>query len=202
MVWKIGILASVWFIFLGFWVTAIFIYKKPQPVKRAKGWVLFVGLATAITAIIPYYSLGYLVIKIELPPPYQYLANLLGIVILFSGLSLAMWARKTLASFWSGSVAVIENQPVITKGPYAMVRHPIYTGAIAMLWGTFLIGEFTIFLFLASLGTVLLYWKAVFEETILLKYKGEEYRTYMKGVPMLFPFCLNMYKSYVDGQRH
>ncbi len=34
---------------------------------------------------------------------------------------------------WSGSAAFIENQPIIEKGPYAIVRHPIYTGVISML---------------------------------------------------------------------
>lgn len=38
-------------------------------------------------------------------------------------------------SFTSGIIEVAENQKVISTGPYAVVRHPMYSGALIMLYG-------------------------------------------------------------------
>jgi protein-S-isoprenylcysteine O-methyltransferase Ste14 len=38
-------------------------------------------------------------------------------------------------SFTSGIIEVAENQKVISTGPYALVRHPMYTGGLIMLYG-------------------------------------------------------------------
>lgn len=39
-------------------------------------------------------------------------------------------------TFTSGTVEVVEQQTVISTGPYAFVRHPMYSGALIMLLGT------------------------------------------------------------------
>jgi len=186
LTWKIGILASVWSVFVGFWIAAWFIYKKPEPGKKREGSFSFAGFVVMISLIIAYLFFDYFLMKPELPPTYKYCIDLISIVILIFGFSLAVWARIMLASSWSGLPAFIEGQPIVSEGPYALVRHPIYIGVTAMLWGSFFVGEFFLFFLLAALGTVILYWKAKIEEALLLKYRGEGYRAYMDKVPGLF----------------
>jgi protein-S-isoprenylcysteine O-methyltransferase Ste14 len=59
-----------------------------------------------------------------------------GAAIMLAGLGLAVWARLHLGRNWSSSVALKEGHQLIRSGPYALVRHPIYTGIITGLAGT------------------------------------------------------------------
>jgi protein-S-isoprenylcysteine O-methyltransferase Ste14 len=54
----------------------------------------------------------------------------------FCGLAFCLWARAVLGRNWSGTVTVKENHELIVRGPYRLVRHPIYTGLLAMLIAT------------------------------------------------------------------
>jgi protein-S-isoprenylcysteine O-methyltransferase Ste14 len=60
----------------------------------------------------------------------------IGAVVTLLGLSFAVWARQHLASNWSSAVTIKEGHELITSGPYALVRHPIYTGILTGFIGT------------------------------------------------------------------
>jgi len=105
------------------------------------------------------------------------------------GLLFTWWARIHLGRLWSSSVTRKADHRVVDTGPYAIVRHPIYTGitfaaiATATLRGTAL----------AWLGVCLMTtgWliKARLEEKFLREQLGAEaYDAYARRVPMLSPF--------------
>ncbi len=76
---------------------------------------------------------------------------------------------------------------IATQGAYRLVRHPIYSGDIALAWGVFaLVPTVRVFFSVAWLSAVLFAW-AVLEETLLEETHGNEYRKYKKRVPRLFP---------------
>ena len=54
------------------------------------------------------------------------------IAITLVGMLLSVASRKVLADNWSKDAALVENQQLVTNGPYRLVRHPIYTGFL--LW--------------------------------------------------------------------
>jgi protein-S-isoprenylcysteine O-methyltransferase Ste14 len=60
----------------------------------------------------------------------------LGASVMVAGLLFAVWAREHLGSNWSRSVTIKQGHELITTGPYAVVRHPIYTGILAGFLGT------------------------------------------------------------------
>ncbi len=60
----------------------------------------------------------------------------LGATVMVAGLLFAVWAREYLGSNWSRSVTIKQGHELITTGPYAVVRHPIYTGFLAGFLGT------------------------------------------------------------------
>jgi len=60
----------------------------------------------------------------------------IGVTLVFLGLVFAVWARRHIGSNWSGTVTVKENHALVRTGPYAWVRHPIYTGLLAAILGT------------------------------------------------------------------
>ncbi len=51
-----------------------------------------------------------------------------GIALTVIGLGFAVWARIHLGSNWSGRIQIKEGHQLIKTGPYALVRHPIYSG--------------------------------------------------------------------------
>ncbi len=186
MSWEILIIIVVWLSFFSFWIIASFIYRTSKAKKVDKKWFHILIFIILFTALVEYLTWEYLLKRFELPFPFNQIINLLGIVLLLSGFFFAIWARLTLGKFWSGSVAVIEGQPIIKKCPYSIIRHPIYTGVIAMLWGSFFVVKIGFLLLITILCTILLIWKARLEETLLEKHDWEEYAAYKKEVRGMF----------------
>jgi protein-S-isoprenylcysteine O-methyltransferase Ste14 len=60
----------------------------------------------------------------------------IGLVLTAVGLGLAVWARLHLGENWSASVTIKEGHDLIRSGPYAYLRHPIYSGILLALLGT------------------------------------------------------------------
>ena len=110
-----------------------------------------------------------------------------GLVFTVAGLCFAVWARMHLGKYWSGRITLKENHRVIQTGPYAWVRHPIYSGLILALFGTAI-----------TLGTISAYAGFVFmlisfvrklkiEEIWLRSQFGAEYEAYQNRVKALIP---------------
>jgi protein-S-isoprenylcysteine O-methyltransferase Ste14 len=59
-----------------------------------------------------------------------------GAAVTVAGLLFCVWARVTLGRNWSRSVTIKQGHELITAGPYALVRHPIYTGLLTGFAGT------------------------------------------------------------------
>ena len=67
----------------------------------------------------------------------------LGAAITFAGVLFAVWARWNLGKNWSAAVTIKQGHQIIRTGPYAHIRHPIYTGMLIGIIGTALaIGEY------------------------------------------------------------
>ena len=111
-----------------------------------------------------------------------------GVTLLAAGLAFAVWARVHLGRNWSGSVTVKEGHELIRSGPYAWVRHPIYTGLIAAVAGTAITsGTVRAFLGLVVVAGSLL-WKLRAEERFMRETFPGEYERYSATVPALIPF--------------
>ncbi len=84
-----------------------------------------------------------------------------------------------------------ETPHVITKGVFSYLRHPIYLGAILLYLGMI---TFTLSLASAALWIIIIvFYRFIshYEEKLLVQMFGDEYREYMKKVPMLLPFKFN-----------
>jgi protein-S-isoprenylcysteine O-methyltransferase Ste14 len=65
------------------------------------------------------------------------LPGAIGAALALAGVGFAIWARLTLGHNWSGLVMTVrEGHQLVQTGPYAIVRHPIYTGMFAAILGT------------------------------------------------------------------
>ena len=110
-------------------------------------------------------------------------------LVVLAGVLFTWWARIHLGRFWSNEITRKEGHRVIDTGPYALVRHPIYTGLIAAILATGVaVGTVT-----AILGAVLIAFglsiKAKAEEGFLTsELDPSAYDSYRRRVPMLIPF--------------
>jgi len=82
---------------------------------------------------------------------------------------------------------VREKPEVIRKGVFSIVRHPVYLGEILLYLGLILFSLSVASMIVWLFAIIFLYYISRFEEKILLDHFGEEYRTYMKEVPMWLP---------------
>ncbi len=117
----------------------------------------------------------------------------LGVVsdcLVLAGAAFTVWARVTLGRNWSAEVTFKQDHELIESGPYALARHPIYTGLIAMALGTAIsyghaIG-FAVFVGLCG-G---LWWKARQEEQLMSRHFPDAYAEYKMRVRAIIPFVL------------
>lgn len=111
-------------------------------------------------------------------------------ILCLCGLGLCLWARAILGRNWSGTVTLKEDHELIVRGPYRLVRHPIYTGLLAMLLATAIqLGH------LAGMIGVLVvfvsFWiKSTYEEELMLKQFPDHYPAYRQRVKRMIPFLL------------
>jgi protein-S-isoprenylcysteine O-methyltransferase Ste14 len=110
-----------------------------------------------------------------------------GILLLWAGVGFAIWARYHIGEYWSARVAVKEDHRVIDSGPYAHVRHPIYSGILLGLVGTALaVGNWrAVITFVVILVVLIL--KARAEEKLLTDQLGDSYVKYKKRTGMVIP---------------
>jgi protein-S-isoprenylcysteine O-methyltransferase Ste14 len=112
--------------------------------------------------------------------------------IMLAGLLLTWWARIYLGSLWSSVISRKEDHKIIDTGPYALVRHPIYTGLIIALLATAAAEGRVTALIGAALVIGGIWLKARTEERFLMTELGQEvYGTYCSRVPMLVPFFVS-----------
>ncbi len=111
----------------------------------------------------------------------------IGFGVTVVGLLLCVWARVHLGANWSDKVVLKVDHQLIQSGPYAYLRHPIYSGVLLGIAGTALaIGELRGILALVLMGTNY-FVKARREERILSSRFGEEFNTYRQRAGFLAP---------------
>jgi protein-S-isoprenylcysteine O-methyltransferase Ste14 len=106
-----------------------------------------------------------------------------------SGLAFTWWARLTLGDLWSSAVVRKEAHVIVRRGPYRLVRHPIYTGLIFALVALGVQAGRPAGVAGAVLMAIGFWTKARLEERFLSAELGEgAYADYRRVTPMLIPF--------------
>jgi len=185
----LSIIRVCWLIFIVIWLlgavsTKRTIYRESSG-TRARYWlVLVIGYFLVIKSSSLPSPLDWLVI------PHTSSSAWTGVFLCVSGLLFAIWARVILGRNWSGVVTLKEGHELIERGPYRFVRHPIYTGILAMIAGTAIaIGYFGGFLGL-WLVFVSFWLKLKREEDLMLKHFPDKYAAYQHRVKRIIPFLL------------
>ena len=111
-----------------------------------------------------------------------------GAAVTAAGILFSVWARRHLGSNWSRAVTIKQDHELITTGPYALVRHPIYTGLLLALLGSAIArGEWR-GLLAVLLVFVAFYLKIRLEESWMRLRFGLSYEAYSRRVAALIPY--------------
>jgi protein-S-isoprenylcysteine O-methyltransferase Ste14 len=158
-------------------------------------------MAEGLNSLSPYLPvlIGVALLRLHMLPgswikeplwPHQLALEAAGLAVTVLGAAFAIWSRLTLGRNWSSVPQVKEEHELVVKGPYRIVRHPIYTGLILAVAGTGLaldrgIGLFMLVLVFAS------YWlKIRVEEKLMMETFPKEYPEYRRRVKALIPGIL------------
>jgi protein-S-isoprenylcysteine O-methyltransferase Ste14 len=178
----------VWIVFVLYWQIKAADTKATQRLEPAASRILRV-LTFQIAIVLLSIPRIPLPIYVQLWPS-GYWPFWLGAALTVAGLLFGVWAREHLGSNWSRSVTIKQGHELITTGPYAVVRHPIYTGVLIGFFGMAIaISQVRGFLVFVLIFFVL--WvKLRMEEEWMHSQFGETYATHARQTAALVPYLL------------
>jgi len=153
--------------------------RRLRTVAVAISGLYFAG--TMLYALVPAWIMF---VSIQLPDWFR--------LVMVAGATLSVlcvsWAIRALGKNWAPSVSGVRKDTVlVTSGPYAYVRHPIYSGVFFFLVTVALVAA-NLFILIPTLALIALLYRSIAEEeTLLIARFGNEYREYMKRTPRLIP---------------
>lgn len=177
------IMACSWLLFLAFWIVAATGVKR----NTSRRWGFVIPRILLIIAALEVFDSAWFN---GLGRDTDFFTNptvaLVGAALTIVGVLIAIWARWYLAENWGMPMAVKENPELVTNGPYAYIRHPIYTGILLAMLGSglvqpglFIIGIFSVGYFVYS---------AYKEQQRFLQEFPETYPDYVRRTKMFIPF--------------
>lgn len=113
--------------------------------------------------------------------------TVLGMALAWLGAGLAVWARLALGVWFSGTFGIKPSHALVTTGPYAIVRHPMYLGLLLLLGGMALAWNSAVSLGFVLLLTVPFVMHTFIEEQMFRGHFGEAWTIYAARVPRLVP---------------
>jgi len=112
-----------------------------------------------------------------------------GIVFMALGIGLRAWAVIALGRNFTVYVQVRDQQPVVERGPYRLLRHPSYTGLLLVCLGIGLaLGNWLALIIVVVVPTAVIVFRIRVEERALLAGIGEPYRRFMATRKRLIPW--------------
>ncbi len=168
-----------WLAFWVYWLVSAVGSKAGSRSRRARAPGLVVVLAFVVLR-----AFGVNHLAVHSPA-----LEVIGTILLASGLGLAVWARIHLGRNWGMPMTRKEEPELVTSGPYRRIRHPIYSGILLAILGTALALNIAWLIALVVLGAYFVY-SATVEERMLTAVFPTQYPHYRASTKMLIPFVL------------
>lgn len=182
-----GILVELpWVVFLIYWIVASI---KTRTTRTKESFVsrysiLFIEVVGYVLLFNNAAGIGFLGTPFM---PRSLAIAILGVVLTWLGIGLAIWARYHLAENWSARITIKEDHELIRTGPYSHLRHPIYSGIILAAIGSGVVIDrwrCVLGFFLVLLGYCL---KGRKEEAMLSQEFGDAFLEHKKHTGFLLP---------------
>ena len=136
------VIIASWILFALYWLIASFGVKRTAKRQDPAERLLYVVFMAAGFFLLYQENPNWGPLNRRFVPDQLWIAWL-GSALCAAGVLFAIWARRTIGKDWSAEVQIKEGHQLIRSGPYARIRHPIYTGILLATIGTALaIGEY------------------------------------------------------------
>jgi protein-S-isoprenylcysteine O-methyltransferase Ste14 len=179
-------LLTIWLLWLTIWcVWAL----RTKAVKKGESVTSEVAhqlpLAAALAMLWPW-RLPFGLLDGQVLPPLGWV----GVALTAGGMLFMVWARVTIGTNWSGRVTIKQDHVLVDRGPYGIVRHPIYTGLLAAYVFTGLSWGDWRGLIAPAVAMAALWRKLRLEEAFLAEQFGGAYGDYRRRTRALIPYIL------------
>jgi len=176
----------LWLIWILYWFGSAWRVRRTARRESGASRLRTILIVIPAAVLLSYTGLHFGILQRRFVPDTESV-RFTGMLLTVAGLGITVWARQHLGQFWSARVALKEGHELIQSGPYARVRHPIYSGLLLALIGTALIiGEWR-----AVLAVVMVFLahteKAWREEQLLTEQFGEAFTRYRERTGALLP---------------
>jgi protein-S-isoprenylcysteine O-methyltransferase Ste14 len=185
----ISVLEKGWMLTGAFWLLTAIGQKRAVYVESAEVTARhgLAALAAFLLLLAPWTSIGPLGWQVA---PHSQWADWAGLAIGIAGFAVAFWARTLLGGEWSSSVALKAEHRLITIGPYAWLRHPIYSGLLLAMLGTAIAGNQVRMYIAVPVAFCAFWYKSRLEERLLLQAMGARYQQYQQRTRAMIPGVL------------
>jgi protein-S-isoprenylcysteine O-methyltransferase Ste14 len=185
MTWKY-LIEGPWIVFVVYWAIGALKTRRTERTESfvSRYGILFIEIAGFVLLFNDDVDLGILEHRFF---PRTFALGATGVALTWAGIALALWARWHLGQYWSARITIKEDHKLIRTGPYARLRHPIYSGLdLAAIGSAIAIDRWrcVVGIFLIILG----YWiKARREEAMLTAQFGAEFQEHCRHTGFLLP---------------
>jgi protein-S-isoprenylcysteine O-methyltransferase Ste14 len=163
---------------------------RKEPEKRHH--LYFIATKILVVAILGYFAS---IILYMLAPPWTSWLRIalpnwlrwLGVIGATSSTLLVAWIHRELGRQYSAELAIQKEHALVTTGPYARTRHPMYTTLNMFSLSMALTTSNLLVILFAALVVIPFPWIARAEEEMLLETFGDDYREYMRRTGRFFP---------------
>jgi protein-S-isoprenylcysteine O-methyltransferase Ste14 len=170
----------LWVAFIAYWaITAV-------SAKAGTRTGFHAGVRLAIAALV------IVIVRVVRPGSLQIHSLVVagvGVAVEAAGFAVAVWARVHLGRNWGMPMTVKQDPELVTTGPYAVVRNPIYSGLLLALIGTALAINLTVLVAVVAVGAYFVV-SARVEDRNLAQLFPDTYPAYRDRTKMLIPHVL------------
>lgn len=156
---------------------------KDKPKTYLQTLPLYTSMITLAVLTVSLFQIGTLTYK----PEYQTI-RIIGFLVYLTFSWVQIWATRTLADNYSQEIAIKKDHKLITSGPFKFVRHPQYLSQVLVDFGGAVATLSYILAPLALIQIPIMFLRAFFEDKLLEKHFGENFRSYKKKSSLIIPF--------------
>ncbi len=181
------IIVGLWLLFIVYWAVAAGDAKRNASRPRWR-WEIGVRLVVLllVVALLQSRSLRQFLAQTQRAAGHSAILGWTGAALCLLGFGLAINARRHLGRNWGMPMSRKEQPELVTSGPYARIRHPIYTGLILAMLGSAMGVNVLWALLLVVIAPYFLY-SARREEAVMLQQFPQQYAAYVARTGMLAP---------------
>jgi protein-S-isoprenylcysteine O-methyltransferase Ste14 len=182
-------IVALWVVFVIYWAVAALVMKRLDRSAIRSGMAMRFGIFLTVAVAIALVRRSPELRALQLAQFQSVPMAVSGAIIATLGVILAFSARAAIGGNWGPPATRRADTELVTSGPYAFVRHPIYGGILLMMTGT-AIGLIPTWWLVAAAAGIYFFYSARAEERFMTERFPDSYPAYRARTKMMLPFVL------------